>query len=120
MIFYSSKVHSFKCNGSRVISIKKYELYLPAALHVHFFCSSLFENQLAFNILESHVDWFRFCNYLRSLHVRHFGVVEDKELKVWHRGHLKCHDLPVEFHKYVPTGSNVISVKHIHTDRRTA
>jgi hypothetical protein len=43
-------------------------------------CSS-FEDLLAHKISWSHVDWCKFCIHLRSLIVRHFGMVEDTELE---------------------------------------
>jgi hypothetical protein len=43
-------------------------------------CSS-FEDLSVFKISWSHVDWCKFCIHLRSLNVRHFGMVEGTELK---------------------------------------
>jgi hypothetical protein len=43
-------------------------------------CSS-FEYLSVFKILWSHVDWCKFCIHLRSLNVRHSGMVEGTELK---------------------------------------
>jgi hypothetical protein len=38
-------------------------------------CSS-FEDLSLYKILWPHVDWCKFCIHLRSLNVRHFGMVE--------------------------------------------
>jgi hypothetical protein len=43
-------------------------------------CSS-FEDLSAYKISWSHVEWCKFCIHLRSLNVRHFGMVEGKGLK---------------------------------------
>jgi hypothetical protein len=42
-------------------------------------CSS-FEDLSVFKISWSHVDWCKFCVHLRSLNVRHFGILEGMEL----------------------------------------
>jgi hypothetical protein len=43
-------------------------------------CSS-FEYLSVYKIAWSHVDWYKFCIHLRSLNVRHFGMVEGTGLK---------------------------------------
>jgi hypothetical protein len=43
-------------------------------------CSS-FEDLSVYNISWSHVDWCKFCIHLRSLNIRHFGMVEGTGLK---------------------------------------
>jgi hypothetical protein len=43
-------------------------------------CSS-FEDLSVYKIFWSHVDWCKFCINLRSVNVRHFGMVESTELK---------------------------------------
>jgi hypothetical protein len=43
-------------------------------------CSS-FEDISVYKISCFHVDWCKFCIHLRSLNVRHFGMVEGTELK---------------------------------------
>jgi hypothetical protein len=43
-------------------------------------CSS-FEDLSVYKISCSHVDWCKFCIHLRSLNVRHFGMVEGTGLK---------------------------------------
>jgi hypothetical protein len=42
-------------------------------------CSS-FEDLSVYKISWSHVDWCKFCIHLRSLNVRHFGILEDTGL----------------------------------------
>jgi hypothetical protein len=82
-------------------------------------CSS-FENLSVYKIPWSHVDWCKFCNHLRNLNVRHFGMVEGTGLEVLRRGHLQWHDLSTEFHKNLPIGSKVIGgggATDIQTDR---
>jgi hypothetical protein len=44
-------------------------------------CSS-FEDLLVYKMSWSHVEWCKFCIHLRSLSVRHFGMVEGTELKI--------------------------------------
>jgi hypothetical protein len=43
-------------------------------------CSS-FEDLSVYKISCSHVEWFKFCIHLRSLNVRHFGMVKYTGLK---------------------------------------
>jgi hypothetical protein len=43
-------------------------------------CSS-FEDLSVYKISWSYVDWCKFCIHLRSLNVRHFGMVEGTGLK---------------------------------------
>jgi hypothetical protein len=43
--------------------------------------------------VQSRIDWCKFCIHLRSLNVRHFGMVEAMGLEVWLRDHLQWHDL---------------------------
>jgi hypothetical protein len=79
-------------------------------------CSS-FEDLSVYKISCSHVDWCKFCIHLRSLNVRHFGMVKGTGLKsTASRGHLQWHDTSTEFHKNLPIGSKVISGGH--TDRQ--
>jgi hypothetical protein len=90
-IFYYTKVHLSKCNGSWVVSTKQtmnFNIQL-AAMFVFFvfdknclikICSS-FEDLSVYKISYSHVDWCKFCINLRSLNVRHFGMVEGTGLK---------------------------------------
>jgi hypothetical protein len=68
---------------------------------------------LAHEISWSYVDWCMFRIHLRSLNVRHFGMVEAKRLKNAGRGYLQWHDLPTQFHK------NLIHSKVIRGDPRT-
>jgi hypothetical protein len=70
-------------------------------------CSS-FEDLSVYKISCSHVDWCKFCIHLRSLNVRHFGMVEGTGLKVGRPGHFQWHDLPTEFHKNLTIGTKVI------------
>jgi hypothetical protein len=91
MIFYYTKVHLSKYNGLWVVFTKQtmnFKIQL-AAMFVFFVfdknsliksCSS-FEDLSENKILCSHVDWCKFCIHLRSLNVRHFGMVEDTGLK---------------------------------------
>jgi hypothetical protein len=129
MISYYTKVHLSKGNGSWVGSTKQTMNFniRTAAMFVFFVsdkngliksCSS-FEDLSVYNISWSHVGWCKFCIHLRSLNVRHFGVVEGTGLKRTCRGHLQWHDLPTEFHKNLPIGSKVISGGHTQTDGQT-
>jgi hypothetical protein len=43
--------------------------------------SSYFEDLSVYRISWSDVDWCKFCIHLRSLNVRHFGMVEDTGLE---------------------------------------
>jgi hypothetical protein len=92
MISYCTKVHLSKCNGSWVVSAKQtvnFNIQL-AAMFVFFVfdkngliksCSS-FEDLSVYRISWSHVDWCKFCIQIRSLNVRHFGMVEGTGLKI--------------------------------------
>jgi hypothetical protein len=91
MISYYTKVNLSKCNGSWVVSTKQImNFYIQTAAMFVFFvfdkndliksCSS-FEDLLVYKISWSHVNCCKFCIYLRSLNVRHFGKVEGTELK---------------------------------------
>jgi hypothetical protein len=87
MISYYTKVHLSKCNGSWVLSTKQTMNFniQTAAMFVFFFvfdknyliksCSS-FEVLSVHKISWSHIDWCKFHIHLRSLNVRHFGMVE--------------------------------------------
>jgi hypothetical protein len=66
-------------------------------------CSS-FEDASVNKISWSHVDWCKFCIHLRSLNVRHFGMLEGTVLI----STASRYDLPTEFHKNLPIGSKVI------------
>jgi hypothetical protein len=91
MISYYTKVHLSSCNGSLVVSTKQtmnFNIQM-AAMFVFLFltkivllksCSS-FEDLSVYKISWSHVDWCKFFIYLRSLNVRHFGMVEGTGLK---------------------------------------
>jgi hypothetical protein len=46
--------------------------------------------------------------YLRSLNVRHLGMVKAMTLKIRSQGHLQCHHLLARFHSNPPVGSKVI------------
>jgi Golgi nucleoside diphosphatase len=89
MISYYTKVH--KCNGSGIFSTKQtmnFNIQTAAMLVFFVFdkngltksCSS-FEDLSVYKIQLCHVDWCKFCIHLRSLNVRHFGMVEDTGLK---------------------------------------
>jgi hypothetical protein len=118
MISYYTKVHLSKCNGSWVASTKRtmnFNIKLAAMFVCFVFdkngfiksCSS-FEDLSVYKSSWSHVDWCKFCIHLRSLNVRHFGMVEGTGLKVWRRGHLQWNDLPTKFLKNLPISSKVI------------
>jgi hypothetical protein len=91
MIFYYTKVRLSKCNGSWVVSTKQtanFNIQLAVMLVFFVFdktglvnsCSS-FEDLSVYKISWSYVDWCKFCIHLRSLNVRHFGIVEGTGLK---------------------------------------
>jgi hypothetical protein len=91
MIFYYTKVHLSKCNGSWVVSTKhtmSFNIQLAAMLVFFVFdkigliksCSS-FEDLSVYKMSWSHVDWCKFYIHLRSLNVRHFGMVEGTGLE---------------------------------------
>jgi hypothetical protein len=90
MISYYTKVHLSKWNGSWVVSTKQNMNFniQTAAIFVFFVfdkngliksCSS-FEDLSAYKISWSHVDWWKFYIHLRSLNVRHFGMLKDTGL----------------------------------------
>jgi hypothetical protein len=91
MISYYTKVHLSKCNGSWVVSTKEtMHFNIQLAVMFVFFASdkkglikscSFFEDLSVYKISCSHVNWCKFCIHLRSLNVRHFGVVKDTGLK---------------------------------------
>jgi hypothetical protein len=92
MISYYTKAHLPKYNGSWVVSTKQtmnFNIQL-ATMFVFFVfykigliksCSS-FEDLSVYKISCSHVDWWKFCIHLRSLNVRHFGMLEGTGLKI--------------------------------------
>jgi hypothetical protein len=109
MISYYTKVHLSKCDGSWVVSTKQtmnFNIQM-AAIFVFFVFDKngliksyvSFEDLSVYKISWSHIDWCKFCIHLRSLNVRHFGMVEGTELKSRLRGHLQWRDLPTEFHR---------------------
>jgi hypothetical protein len=118
MISYYTKEHLSKYNSSWVVSTKQTMNFniRTAAMFVFFVfgkngliksCLS-FEDLSVYKISWSHVDWWKFCIHLRSLNIRHFGIVKGTRLGVRRRGHLQWHDLPTEFHKNLPIVSKVI------------
>jgi hypothetical protein len=91
MISYYINVHLSKCNGSWVVSTKQTMNFniQTAAMFVFSVsdkngliksCPS-FEDLSVYKISWSYVDWCKFCVHLRSLNVRHLGMVEGTELK---------------------------------------
>jgi hypothetical protein len=125
MIFNCTQFHLSKCNDSWVVSIKQNLNFnfQPPTTFVFFVslksnftksCSS-FEEISAYIISEPRVDWCKFCNRLRSLNVRHFGMVVTTRLKLWHRGRLQRHGLPTEFHENLPFGSKIDGGQHTYT-----
>lgn len=52
---------------------------------------------MAYKTAWCHVDWFKFCIQLKSLKVRHFGLVKDTGLENMHRGRLQWHELRTGF-----------------------
>jgi hypothetical protein len=48
------------------------------------------------------------------VNLNHFKVVEDKELKLLHRGPLEWHYLPTKYHENLTNGSKDISGTHTH------
>jgi hypothetical protein len=91
MISYYTIVHLSKCNCSWVVSTKQIMNFniQTAAMFVFFVFDknslikngSSFENLTVYKLSWSLVDWCKFCIHLRSLNVRHFGMVEDTGLK---------------------------------------
>jgi hypothetical protein len=91
MIFYFTKVHLSKCNGSQVVSTKQtmnFNIQLAAMFVIFIFDKNgliksylSFEDLSVYKISCSHIDWCKFCIHLRSLNVRHFGMVEGTGLK---------------------------------------
>jgi hypothetical protein len=86
MISYYAKVNSSKCNGSWVVSTKptmNFNIQTAAMFFFFYYykngliksCSS-FKDLSVYKISWSHIDWCKFCIHIRSLNVRHFGVVE--------------------------------------------
>jgi hypothetical protein len=57
-----------------------------------------------YKITWPYVEWCRLRIHLRSLHVRHFGMVAATALTIMCGGHLQYHDLHTEFHKNLPIG----------------
>jgi hypothetical protein len=91
MISFYTKLHLSKCNGSWVVCTQhNMNFNSQTAAIFEFFvfdkngliksCSS-FEDLSVFKIPWSHVDWCKFCINIRSLNVRHFGMVERTGLK---------------------------------------
>jgi hypothetical protein len=106
MIFHCAKLYLSKCNGSHhktwILNFNR-----PTCSYFSFFsresdliksCSSP-ENLSECKIAWLYVDWYKFFTHLRSLNVRHFGMVAATVLKLWRRCHLKWLDLPTGFRK---------------------
>jgi hypothetical protein len=126
MIFHCTNFRLFQCNGSWGIAIKQniHFKFQPPSMFVFFVfrksgliksCSSS-EDLSKQKISRSYVYWYKFCIHLRSLNVHHFGMVTAMTLKLWCQGHLQWHNLPTEFHKNLPIGSQVDG-RDKHTDR---
>jgi hypothetical protein len=123
IIFYYTKVHLSKCNGSWGASTKltmNFNIQLSAMFVFLVFdknglikgCSS-FEDLSVFKISCSHVDWCKFYIHLRSFNVRHFGMVESTGSRS-----LQWHDLPTEFHKIYQLVQKLLGGKHRQTHRQ--
>jgi hypothetical protein len=117
-VFHCTKLRLSKYNSSWIVSIKKnvnFKLQ-PLAMFVFFVfrknalvksCSSS-EGLSEYKIPWYYVEWCKFYIHLKSLYVRHFGMVAATALKLWHRGHLQWHDLPSEFYKIYQLLQNLI------------
>jgi hypothetical protein len=128
MISYYTKVHLSTCNGSWVISTKQnVNFNIQTTTMFVFFvldkngliksCSS-YEDLSVFKIAWSHVDWCKFFIHLRSLNVRHFGMLQGTGLISMASRPPSMAWPPTEFHKNVPIGSKVIR-EVTQTDRQT-
>jgi hypothetical protein len=58
----------------------------------------LYEDRINKKFLKELSAYFH-CIHLSSLNVRHFGMAEATELKMWRRGHLQWHHLCTKFHE---------------------
>jgi hypothetical protein len=70
-------------------------------------CSSP-EDPSEYKISWSYVDRCKFYIHLKSLIVRHFGMVADTALKLQLPGHLQWINLRTEFHKNLPIVQNCL------------
>jgi hypothetical protein len=55
-----------------------------------------------YKISWSYSYWCKFYTQLKSVNVRHFGMVATTALKFWRPGHLQWHYLPTELNKNLP------------------
>jgi hypothetical protein len=86
VIFHYTKLHLSKCNSSWVFFIKQnmnFNFQPSSTLaflvfHVNDLIKSCSFFWAECKMLWSHIDWCKFCIYLRSLNVCHFGMVEAK------------------------------------------
>jgi hypothetical protein len=75
--------------------------------------SCLYSDDLSeYKISWSYVGWCKFHTHLKSLNVRHFGMVAATALKLRHRGHLQWHDLPTKFQKIYQLVQRLRGVGH--------
>jgi hypothetical protein len=72
---------------------------------IKFFLSS--EDLSEYKISWSYFNLYNYYIHLKSLNVRHFGMDAATILKLWRRGHVQWYDFSTEFHKSLPTGSEV-------------
>jgi hypothetical protein len=55
----------------------------------------------------------KFCIHLRCLKVRNFVMVDVTGLKLWHRGHLKWTDIPIQFLKSLSAKVNSVKTQKV-------
>jgi hypothetical protein len=107
--FNSEPTFLSPCNKILILNFNR-----PPCSHFCFFaksgliksCSSC-EDLSEYKISWSCVDWCNFYIHLKSLNVRHFGMIAAPALKLWLRGHLQWHDFFTAFHKNLLIGSEV-------------
>jgi hypothetical protein len=113
IILYCTKLHSYKCNDSWIVSVKQnmnFNFQPPSTfvfLFLFFAETVLLKAIHRLKIYHGPMLTGETCIHLRSLNGCHFGMIV-RDCKVWRRGCLQWHGLPTKYNKDVIIVSIVI------------